>query len=963
MTVFLDSILPTQGVYCVVGIKSKIVSPTFHSTVVDVEQAATDLDKHGTDAYFALASFKDNSSRKVENAAFMRAFFLDLDCGPGKPYNAQTDAAVALSQFVKDTGLPTPTIVNSGGGLHVYWPLTEDVPVEQWIPHARSLKALCKQHKLHADPAVTADAARILRVPGTNNYKQSMPRAVAIANLGAPVTLEAMVACLGTPAMDLTAAKAFGMDDTSKDLAGGTYPACSFARIVRKSLKGTGCAQIKHALENMASLEEPLWRGALSIAVRCEDGAESIHKISSGHPGYTAHDTERKAADTKGPYTCQWYRDNNPSACEGCTHKVVSPILLGKKVEAAPVDNDAYVIEASLDGDSDGASGETVTIEVPAYPYPYFRGAQGGVYKKEKTDDGEVKEIEIYRSDLYITSRFFDSDEHGDGDGEMVLINLHMSRDGIRRFYSPVAALFAKDKLRDLLVKNGVIAYGKTLDLIMAYFASSIRKLQSQFAANKTRSQMGWTPDMQGFVVGELEYTPSGTKLAPPASGTRQLAPAFTPRGSVEEWRSIANFYDRPGMEPHALTLFFGFGSPLLRVMDNMGVRGALISLKSSASGSGKTTAQLMVNSIFGHPTELLMTKDDTYAAKMHRIGMLNSIAITIDEITNAQDEELSDTAYGVTTGRARHRMESQTNKLRVNNATWCNLTIASGNASLVDRLARLKSTADGELRRVFEYEVGRVLGVPKTEIDETFLKLNHNYGVAGPVFMQHVISNIDSVKAMLKKMQDKIDSELKFDQADRFYSSILTVAFVGALIAQKCGLHDIDIPRVYRYAMKLVEQNKQQYEASLGSPLLIAQETLASYINENVNNALVIDQHIKGSAIPPAAIKQPHGPLRLRYEPNTKELFITAADFRKFFTARQVDVKESIKVLAEAGIAKNKGTAEVKRIGAGAVGSMSGLGARCYVFDGTAIGIDEGAFQAGDLSDVTQTTSAPQEG
>ena len=952
MTVFLDSILPTRGVYCVVGIKSKLAAPSFHQSTADVDAAATALDAHGSDAYFALASFKDGSSRKVENALYMRSFFIDLDCGPGKPYHDQPGAAVALSGFIKATGLPVPTIVNSGGGLHAYWPLTEDVPVETWIPYARRLKSLCKSHNLHADPAVTADAARILRVPGTNNYKQLTPRPVVIANVGTPVPLSTLVACLGTPDADLSAAKAFGMDATTKDLAGGDFPPCSFARIVRKSIKGTGCAQIKNALENAATLEEPMWRAALSIAVRCEDGKEAIHKLSKGHPGYTAHDTEQKAADTKGPYTCQWYKDNNPAACEGCKQKVVSPILIGKKIEAAPAEGDSYIIEAPLDGEDQ--SDQTVTIEVPTYPYPYFRGAQGGVYKKETAADGEQIELEIYRSDLYITSRFFDSDEHGDGDGEMVLINLHMARDGVRRFYTPVTTLFAKDKLRDLLIKHGVIAYGKTLDLIMAYFASSIRKLQSQFAANKTRSQMGWTPDMQGFVVGELEYTPSGTKLAPPASGTRQLAPAFTPRGSLDEWKSMANFYNRPGMEPHALALFFGFGAPLLKMLDHINVRGALINLKSNASGSGKTTAQMMVNSIFGHPTELLMTKDDTYASKMHRIGMMNSIAFTLDEITNTTDDELSDTAYGITTGRARHRMETQSNKLRVNNTVWWTIAIASSNSSLVDRLAQLKSTADGELRRVFEYEVPKVHGIPKSEIDAVFSKLNTNYGTAGPVYIQYVLANYDAVISMLKKMQTKIDEELGFDQSDRFYSDVLTIAFVGALIARKCGLHDIEIPRVYTYAMGLVEQNKIQYSNSLGSPIMIAQETLNAFVNENVNNVLVIDQHTKGASMPPAAIRQPHGPLRMRYEPNTKELYITAAEFRKFFTSRQVDVRESLRHLAQAGIAKNNGLSEVKRIGAGAVGNLSGLGARCYVFDGTAIGIDEAAFKAEALDGIT---------
>ena len=942
MTNFLDTILPTQGVYCAVGIKNKIVSTTFHSTTVDVDAASTATDAAAADAYFAMASFKDNSSRKADNALYLRAFFLDLDCGTGKPYADQPAAATALKAFLQTTQMPDPYVVNSGGGLHVYWPLTEDIEVDVWVQHARALKALCKKHQLHADPAVTSDASRILRVPGTHNYKETNPRIVAIVNAGQPNKLEDLVPLLGTPPVDLMAAKAFGLDDTSKDVAGMTFPACSFGRIVRKSIKGTGCNQIKIAVEQAATLEEPLWRGALSIALRCEDGEEAIHKISQGHPGYTAENTIQKANETKGPYTCQWYRDNYPAGCEGCAHKVASPILLGKKIEAAPAEGDAYIVETPLEGEDE--TGDTVRIEIPAYPFPYFRGRDGGVYKKERAADGEELEVEIYKSDLYVTGRFFDSDEHGDGDGEMVLINLHMAKDGVRRFYAPVTSLFAKDKLRDLLIKHGVIAYGKTLDLIMAYFASSIRKLQTQYAANKTRSQMGWTPDMLGFVVGELEYTSTGVKLAPPASGTRQLAPAFTPRGSLDEWRTIANFYDRPGMEPHALALFFGFGAPLLKLMNQTNVKGALVNLKSNASGSGKTTAQMLVNSIFGHPTELLMTKDDTYMSKMHRIGMMNSICFTLDEITNTRDEELSDSSYGFTTGRARHRMDSQTNKLRTNNTTWCTIALSSSNSSIIDKLGQLKSTADGEIRRVFEYEVPKVGDLPKAEVDAIFSKLATNFGVAGPVFIQYVLNHSEAVHRMLKKMQDKIDQELQFDQSDRFYSCILTVAFVGALIAKKCGLIDIDIPRVYRYAIGLAFQMRVAHENSVGNPTLVAQETLAAFINENVNNALVIDAAVKGG-MPPAAIKQPHGPLRMRYEPNTKELFITAADYRKFFTMRQVDVRESTKLLSAAGIMKNNGLAEVKRIGAGAVGSLSGLGARCYVFDGAAIGISENSF------------------
>jgi hypothetical protein len=165
----------------------------------------------------------------------------------------------------------------------------------------------------------------------------------------------------------------------------------------------------------------------------------------------------------------------------------------------------------------------------------------------------------------------------------------------------------------------------------------------------------------------------------------------------------------------------------------------------------------------------------------MHLLGMMNSIAFTVDEITNEKPEVLSDYAYGFTSGRGKHRMESQSNKLRVNNTTWCNATISSGNASIVDALQNLKSTADGELRRVLEIAFHKYTGSTKVEIDEVFSKLNTNYGVAGPIYIQYIIDNHDHVMSLLAKMQAKIDKALNLDQTDRFYSCLLTCAFVGA--------------------------------------------------------------------------------------------------------------------------------------------------------------------------------------
>jgi hypothetical protein len=455
---------------------------------------------------------------------------------------------------------------------------------------------------------------------------------------------------------------------------------------------------------------------------------------------------------------------------------------------------------------------------------------------------------------------------------------------------------------------------------------------------------MGWTPDEAGFVVGEREYTLSGTRLAPASSTTRMIAPYLTQRGSLDEWVKVSQFYDTPGLEPHALAIGFAFGSPLLRLTNNLDVRGAVINLMSNRSGTGKTTAQMMCNSIWGHPHQLLSKKSDTVMAKMQLLGMLNNIAMTMDEITNMSDEDVSEFIYDVPQGRGRHRMESQSNKLRVNSTTWTAFVISSSNSSLYDKLSRLKSTADGEMRRLIELRVNRPLDISKETSDEIFGKLSTNYGTAGPVFIQFVLNNKDKVRDRIETTRRRIDREFSFTQSDRFMSMLLACCFVGLEIAIQLRLFPVNFDRLYEYAKREIGGIQQTVLNPLNDPGTIARETLVQYINDNITNALVVNAN-SVNGIPPAPIREPKGPLRIRYEPDTRELWIPAAAMRDYFVTRQVDFHSALASLAASHYLKSGVTAVNKRIAAGGIGGFGAGSLRCYCFNGDAMGVDVSEF------------------
>lgn len=942
---FYAAVLPATGPYCALSIlgagKTATVIPTFHDNIDQLIAQGAKIAKQHRNAYFLPGALIAPTNRQAPNVRSLRTFFVDIDCGEGKPYFSQAEGLDALTKFVQDTGLPQPWIVNSGYGLHVYWPFHDEVSGNDWQPYAKAFKELVLSH-MSVDPTVTADRARVLRMPDTINAKPGravMP--VTLMQTGVVSSFSTLTANLPAPIIE---AKRYGMDGFTK--SSDTYPLTNFTRIVRRSIGGTGCAQIAHAVTEAATLPEPLWRAALSIAWRCEDAETSIHKISKAHPGYDADETLEKASKTVGPMTCKWYRENNASLCEKCEHNITSPIQLGRKIlEAPPQEPDPEPEPASPD-----VPAPPKAVTIPSYPWPYFRGVGGGVYMRTKDKAGEISEELIYPYDLYITTRYFDLDAQGDGDGEMVGINLHTPLDGVRHFVVPLSSILVKERMRDALLKHGVIALSKELDNIMAYLAKFIKDLQRQVSAERTRTQLGWTADNSGFIIGEREYTATTVRPAPNAASIRMFAPLMVPTGTLSAWSEIANFYNRPGMELHAMALFFGFGAPLLKLIGGMEVRGATVNLMSQHSGTGKTTAQFMANSIFGHPSGLLLKKSDTGLSKWQYIGGLNNIIATIDEVTGMTDEAVSELIYDVPEGRGRHRMESQSNKLRANTVSWSTIVMTSSNSSLYDKLNRLKNSPDGEMRRLIELRITRPDTVGKAESDAVFRKLSQNYGVAGPLFIQHVLRNMDATIETALRLRDKIDKALNMTQSDRFYSTVYAVAFAGAKIAKDIGLFAIDPDRVYDHALATIGNIRSEVLAPLTDVSAIAQETLMAYINENVNNVLVINS-AKGSGPMAAPIQTPRVALRLRYEPDTQELWIPASDLRKFFTSRQVDVVASMRDMGAKKILKNGGSSEVKRIGAGSMGNFSSGSVRCYCIDGAVLGVTADLFDGPDTT------------
>ncbi|WP_049759734.1 phage/plasmid primase, P4 family [Trichlorobacter lovleyi] len=105
------------------------------------------------------------------NSLLVQSFWLDIDCGPGKPFPDQQAGGRALLEFAKATKLPSPTGVSSGNGLYAYWVLDTAISAVEWRTTAALLKKACQAYDFEADPSRTSDAASVLRPVGVHNRK------------------------------------------------------------------------------------------------------------------------------------------------------------------------------------------------------------------------------------------------------------------------------------------------------------------------------------------------------------------------------------------------------------------------------------------------------------------------------------------------------------------------------------------------------------------------------------------------------------------------------------------------------------------------------------------------------------------------------------------------------------------------------------------------------------------------
>ena len=816
-----------------------------------------------TDNWFSPAAFS-GTSRKAKDCTGAAALWLDIDIGAQHAKPDYADAklfAADFKNFMAGTGLPVPWIVSTGHGVHLYWPLGATVQPDKWSRLMARLFAACDKFGLKYDHAAT-DISRILRVPGTYNYKDT-PVPVVILRQG-ETDLRTLVTVLKQ--YEPVKQTAVRQEDSTRELR-ETAPVVN------------GCEQIR----TCGAADYETWRNAARCLTFCKDGFETFHQLSEGDDRYDVDKCNETwdALDKNKypPVLCSTFEKAHPEVCVRCpAHgRVTTPVMLGKKlavkVDSTPVDN-----IRGVPFESGGFS--VVPHEGIKWTFNNKEGAEVTL---------TIAPFEFYIMELVIDNRM------------LTPLRTYKARvvfpdDSYRDFDLVVDEIYASGlaPIR-ILTQYGIAPEPRFEKPMVEFMRTYIAKVQNDLTPSFVRDHYGWyeVQDLSGehhseFVVGAQTYTASGVKVTYLDSIAQAMAEhKMTVSGTLDEWKKIPQLYRELDQKSAQLLMCATFGS----VFMPWGIGTAtnvMYNFYDTVGGKGKSSLLAALASVWGDPASLPLGRTDTIAAKYQQYSVYHNLPILIDEITGMRVEDMANMLYDLVNGREKNRSNRSGTELQ-RGGSWQTITVSTSNQSIYEMLKTFREQTLATSMRVIEMRcdfkdyTGDVEVTRK--IDSVMTAVHSNYGIAGREFIQQVLADIGNIKTEVLGSVAGFSDKYRQNNDERFWITGLGVALAAGRIAVRMGLLDYDIDALEKWIGEvLLPDMRASVKDSRQSPVSI----MADFITDSINNTLTVQAHNRQGKEPPVGMPDPYvaieprGSLQIR-----RELDSNTVIFKKTALAR----------------------------------------------------------------------------
>ena len=741
--------------------------------------------------------------RSIQGAVELKSLFLDIDVKPGA-YATTEEAIDALQAFMTATGLPRPTIIvaTGGGGLHVHWVLDRALKVAEWLPLANALKQACKQHGFKTDDAVTADAARILRVPDTTNWKYPSKPVARLS--GSVVPNDYPVDYIAGKLAVYMLASAAGVNRPTPPPPGGAT--------VHPFPSGLN-ADMTGGMFNFDEYED---------AAKFILGTGAFGRNKDGGDYYNVLDFA---------YASTWAAATYPEHAEKLE-------ALFKDISAAVPDRSpeeankrwAYEMERTPKRIADGgAMKTTATIFKMArdlgwpgyYPKPSPGATNDLPPGYTRQPDGTIWGSRVDKAGLSIPFEVapYPMDQAWLSD-EPALNFVTVIKRKTRTIFLLTKDAVRKDTMNSALGGQGFMIPTKRADAFQEFVVAWITQLQTLNRSSHAPA-FGWVPG-GGFAFNGVVHTAG----APSHAGRPDdiIGKHYEPAGSPKPWFDISARIiseQRPDLNAIIASAFAG---PLVKFT---GQEGLLMSACSQESGIGKTVALRIAAAVWGHPINSAQTLDDTQNSVVRKLGEVRHLPVYWDEIKSEnQAEKFVNIAFMLSGGREKSRLTQSAASRTF--GSWETILVACSNDSIAETISSVQKSSTAGALRLFEFRVTPPAQEPPdvATVSSMVSDLKENHGHAGEIYAAYLGSNQDTVAKQVKDACEKLTAKFAVPAEERFWVAIVATLFVGAQLANGLGLtsiNELELLQFLRRQWLMMRTSTATTESDLRNPANVA--------------------------------------------------------------------------------------------------------------------------------------------
>jgi hypothetical protein len=272
----------------------------------------------------------------------------------------------------------------------------------------------------------------------------------------------------------------------------------------------------------------------------------------------------------------------------------------------------------------------------------------------------------------------------------------------------------------------------------------------------------------------------------PGDDGEHQKARGYGQRGTLERWQEVTR---RAVVHaPVAAVVAASFASPLLSRIKSAENRCLFIELASRTTG-GKTTAQRLAASVYGHPYQTVWSWNSTGYAMPRLAGVLQHLPLVLNDTKSASSiRDWGSVVYQLCDGQS--KLQGSVSGMR-RNFRWHNTIISSGES----RMSSLVKGSDGGAHvRVISITDPPLGAYDQRELAADITRITEqHHGHAGRQWLQWLAGlsadDLDAIEAQIRHAEDRFVGMAGEGDGHRLALDLAILDTVGRLAWQRLGL------------------------------------------------------------------------------------------------------------------------------------------------------------------------------